>query len=392
MDIAILAWAYPPEESGLSRAAREIAQALAEAGHAVRVLTLDRTGRDRDGMVDIIGCAPRAGSVADRLRGWPGLGHLIAPFLFHRALRAAHRRRPIDVVEGTNWYAPGLFAALFGPAPYVTRHSTPVATSSRAPAGLRDRVDLRCAAMLERRAARAAAASISNTAAHGAKIARLYGLPPPGPRHAVIGLSLPPAIVARGLAASYPPAAGPVSLLFVGRAERRKGFDALLAALPMLAADTAAGRLPDFRCTLIGIAPADISGLCPAVRERVHCLPRVDDDALHAQLAACHGVVAPSRYESFGLVYQEAMMFGRPIVACAEDPSARLFVGESGAGLLAERCDGPALATALRRLIGDAGLRDRLHRASRAAAGRFTRASLAAQTAAAYQQAIGGPS
>ena len=220
----------------------------------------------------------------------------------------------------------------------------------------------------------------------------MYGLPPPGPGHAVIGLSLPPVIVARGTAAHYPPDRAPIALLFVGRAERRKGFDALMAALPMLAADADAGHMPQFHVTLIGIAPGDVATLPAAVRGRLCCLPRVEDDALHAHLAACHVVVAPSRYESFGLVYQEAMMFGRPVLGCAEDPSARLFVGETGAGLLADRCDGPALAAALGRLIRDGDLRQRLHLASRAAAGRFTRATLARETIAAYQQAMTGPS
>lgn len=392
MEIGLLSWAYPPTKSGLSRAAREIAQSLAAAGHGVRVLTLDRTERTWDDAVEVIGCAPRPGSRLDRMRGIPGLGHLGGPLAFKRAARAEHRRRPFDVIEATNWYAPGLAIALSGPAPLVTRASTPVATSSRPPASLRDRIDLAVARGAERLAARRSAGMISNTAAHGMKIATLYGVAPPGPAHAVIGLSLPPAIVARGRAAAYPATATPVELLFVGRAERRKGYDALFAALPMLAAEAEARTLPDFRLTMIGLAEREVDALPAPAAARLRLFHRVEEERLHDHLAAAHIVVAPSRYESFGLVYQEAMMFGRPILACAEDPSARLFVGETGAGLLASRCDGPAIAATLRRLIADPTLRDRLRRTSRAAAGRFTRETLAQETLAAYRAAIGRPS
>ena len=101
MEIGLLTWAYPPEKSGLSRAAREIAQALAAAGHQLRVLTFDRIGRERDDGVEVIGCAPPPGSMVDRARGLPGLGHLAAPFGFWRAVRAAHRERRDQRARGS---------------------------------------------------------------------------------------------------------------------------------------------------------------------------------------------------------------------------------------------------------------------------------------------------
>lgn len=384
METGLITWAYPPEKSGLSRAAREIAQALAAAGHRVRVFTFDRSDRTMDGPVEVIGCAPAR---ADGWRRLAAIGHAAAPWRIWQAVSRAHAERPLDVIEGTNWYAPGLFVALLGPAPYVTRNSTPVATSAAPARTIRDRIDLAAARIAERRAAYSSAGTISNTVAHGEKIAKLYGIPAPGPRHAVIGLSLPPEIVAVGMAADYPDTQ-PVELLFIGRAEARKGYDAILGALPILAADADAGEIPDFRMTMIGLLPEDLGDLPDTVSHRLRLFHRVDECDLHRHLAAAHIVVAPSRYESFGLVYQEAMIFGRPVVACAEDPSARLFVGDSGAGLLAARCDGVALAAPLARLIASAELRDEFHHRSRSAAGRFTRETLATETIAAYREAI----
>ncbi|WP_076069090.1 glycosyltransferase family 4 protein [Sphingomonas montana] len=389
MEIGLLSWSYHPEQSGLAVAAREIAQALAAAGHAVRVLTFDRTGREADGAVSVIGCAVRAGGVLARLRGVPAAGHLVGPWAIARAVRAEHRRRAFDLIEATNWYAPGLFVALDPRLPFVTRNSTPVATSGAGRRGFRARTDGAAARALEALSAMRSDILISNTAAHGGKIAALYGVPRPGPTHHVVGLSLNPAIVAAGAVATYPEGtAGPVRLLFIGRAERRKGYDALTAAVTVLADEAELGAISDFALTLVGVDDAALATLPAAARARVTALRGVAPDRLHALLAAAHVVVAPSRYESFGLVYQEAMAFGRPIVACAKDPSARSFVGETGAGLLAERCDGPAVAAVLRRAIAEPALRRTLHDASRAAAGRFTRTTLARDTIAAYRRLL----
>ena len=379
MNIGLLTWAYPPEKSGLSRAAREIAQSLAAAAHDVRVITLDRAGRDQNGTVEVIGAAP--GPLIERLRGIAGAGHIVGPLAFVRAVRAEHRRCAFDMIEATNWFAPGLFVATGDALPLVTRNSTPVATSTPPGGTWRDRIDRRFAMKLEKIAARSSTALISNTAEHGTKVAALYGVSPPGPGHAVIGLSLPPAVVERGTNARIP-ACDRVELLFVGRNEARKGFDGLMAALPLL------GRRP-YRLTIVGVTGQDLPTLSQDVLERVRCFHRVEEDHLLDLFEQAHVVVAPSRYESFGLVYQEAMMFGRAIVACAEDPSARLFVGETGAGLLAERCDGPSIADMLALFIDNPKLRQRHARAARAASGLFTRETLAEQTLAVYHSAIG---
>lgn len=390
MRVGVITWAYPPEKSGLSRAAREIAQALAEAGHDVRVVTMDRADRSMDGAVEVVGA--QADDWLARLRRWPAIGHLCGPAMVARVVRRLHGERPFDVVEATNWYAPGLWVALTGPVPLVTRNSTPVATSAAKPRSLRDRIDRWAAVSLEALSARKSAGLISNTEAHGAKVAALYGTQPPGSGHAVIGLSLPPALVDAGRAAPYPPGNDVLRMLFVGRNEPRKGTDALIGALPALAAEADAGTLPDFRLTMIGLHRQELDRLPPAALKRIDSYHRVDDDMLHAALAAADIVVAPSRYESFGLVYQEAMTFGRPIAACGEDPSAQLFVGGSGAGLLAQDCTAVALGAILRRMLRDGELRIALSAAARVAAGRFTRAGLAAETVAAYVAAANGRS
>lgn len=389
MRVALLTWDYPPAPSGLSTAAREIAESLAEAGADVTVFTVDRIGRARVGGVTIEGLALPPGGGLARLRLWGSLGHLAAPLAFQRAVLAVHARAPFDVVEATNWYAPAALLAGRRDLPLVTRSSTPAAFTREGERGLRDRLDGRAADALERRQARGSAGLIANTEAHGAVIAHSYRLSGRQPS-AVIGLSLPPELLASARSAPYPEEDAPVRLLFVGRAEARKGFDILLAAVAILAGEQARGDLPPFHLDLVGVPPGDLPpglgpDLEPAAHRHINARGRIDAAALAQAYAEAHAVLAPSRYESFGLVYQEAMAYGRPVVACAEDASARAFVGEPGAGPLAEAATGPALADALRPLLVDPALRRAYRARALAAAGRFDRVRLGRETLALYE-------
>lgn len=385
MRVALLTWDYPPAPSGLSTAAREIAESLAEAGADVTVFTVDRIGRARVGGVTVEGLALPPGGGLARLRLWGSLGHLAAPLAFRRAVLAVHARAPFDVVEATNWYAPAALLAGRRDLPLVTRSSTPAAFTREGERGLRDRLDGRAADALERWQAHGSAGLIANTEAHGAVIAHSYRLSGRQPS-AVIGLSLPPEILASARSAPYPEEDAPVRLLFVGRAEARKGFDVLLAAVAILAGEQARGDLPPFHLDLVGVPPGDLPpDLQPAAHRHINARGRIDAAALAQAYAEAHAVLAPSRYESFGLVYQEAMAYGRPVVACAEDASARAFVGEPRAGPLAEAATGPALADALRPLLVDRALRRAYRARALAAAGRFDRASLGRETLALYE-------
>ena len=57
MRCCLLAWDYPPSPSGLSTAAREIAESLAAAGCDMTVVTLDRVGVQQERGVRVIGAA-----------------------------------------------------------------------------------------------------------------------------------------------------------------------------------------------------------------------------------------------------------------------------------------------------------------------------------------------
>ncbi|MEI2654264.1 MAG: glycosyltransferase family 4 protein [Microthrixaceae bacterium] len=68
--------------------------------------------------------------------------------------------------------------------------------------------------------------------------------------------------------------------------------------------------------------------------------------------------VAPSRFESFGLIFVEAMMAGTPVVAL-DAGAAPEVIGATGAGALTAP-DSASLASTLAELVGDSDRRARM--------------------------------
>ena len=99
-----------------------------------------------------------------------------------------------------------------------------------------------------------------------------------------------------------------VKALFVGRLDRQKGVDVLLAAMR---------ALEDRVCVrIVGEAVVGNDGRRTG-RENVEYLGWLNQEAVAEQINACDLVVMPSRWEGFPLVAMEAMRAGKPLVASA---------------------------------------------------------------------------
>ncbi len=157
----------------------------------------------------------------------------------------------------------------------------------------------------------------------------------------------------------------------MGRLEKRKGVDTLLACLPAVLDEfpgvsvVLAGRddLPGeggqtFRAAFEGSADGR------RLAGRVHFLGRVSDEQLARLYADCDIFVAPSRYESFGLILLEAMMFAKPVVG-GDVGGVREIVTDGDSGLLVPPGDATALGEALRSLCRSPDLRHRLGQRAR---------------------------
>ncbi|MEO0054868.1 MAG: hypothetical protein RLZZ50_815 [Verrucomicrobiota bacterium] len=287
------------------------------------------------------------------------------------ALLAAHRETPFDCIETSSTGALALTAiSRRKRPPVVVRVSTTadqLVSHNAGQPGWHDRLEQGWEFNLVRRADRV----LTHTQGHRNEICARWKLAPEAVAVVPHGIALPPADELT------PPAAGPARFLFVGRFEHRKGIDVLLDAIPAVLE-----AQPEVRFTLAGLDPGNrwrdlFYQRHPRWRNRVDFPGRVDAGALRAAYRDCDVFVAPSRYESFGLIYVEAMAWAKPVVGCRAGGVPDV-VCDGATGILVPPGDSPALAAALIRLASDPSLRARLGAAARAdTAARFSRETLA---------------
>jgi glycosyltransferase involved in cell wall biosynthesis len=126
----------------------------------------------------------------------------------------------------------------------------------------------------------------------------------------------------------------------------------------------------------------DRLGLASVVR----CVSGISDDALVALYAEAQVTAVPSLYEGFSLPAIEAMACGVPLVATTGGALPEVVGADGSTALLVTPDDPEALAAALRQILSDEDLADRLGRGGRQRVlGRFTWEATARATADQYR-------
>jgi glycosyltransferase involved in cell wall biosynthesis len=212
----------------------------------------------------------------------------------------------------------------------------------------------------ERELLSAAAAIVTTSAWTRRRLEELYGLPAARMHVAAPGVDAAPLV---------PGTASGEALLCVAALTPDKGHDVLLDGLAT-AADLS------WRCVCVGSLARD-PDCAEGVRRRARDGglggrirfpgPRTGPD-LDRAYAAADLLVLASRAETYGMVVTEALARGLPVlVADVGGVTEAVGHGDDGTrpGLLIAPGDPSALGAALRRWLGDAGLRARLRRAAR---------------------------
>jgi glycosyltransferase involved in cell wall biosynthesis len=149
------------------------------------------------------------------------------------------------------------------------------------------------------------------------------------------------------------------TLLFIGQLVPRKGWDILVDALPKVVATQ-----PDITVIMVThntsqLAALEARATALGVRAHIDIRTRVDEAHKVTLLESAHMLVAPSRYEGFGIPPIEAMAAGCAVITtdCA---AGNEIVTHMETGLLTRYNDPSDLADAVLRLLRDDRLRDAL--------------------------------
>lgn len=342
LHVALISQQYPPDAcGGIGVYTEQLARGLVEAGHRVSVVAAGEVAALQEGDgVEIYRIPPSEAPAGISLRLRVTRKNVARSLAVQQVVQGLARTAGVSLVESPIWDAEGYATALAGEVPLVLRLNTPLALAAETQ-GWEVGPDLHVAAKLEWALLRAAQGVIDPSGTILETLSSRFDVRPGSVPTASIpfGVPLPPerSRVERDS----------VRFLFLGRLERRKGIDTLLAAIPSVL-----DACPEAFFEIAGEAPASTTpeslaaSFSPAHRARVRFHGFVDDDERERLYRDADVFVAPSRYESFGIVYLEAMSHGLPCVACDIGGAGQILrSGETG-GLVPPE-DAPALAAAL---------------------------------------------
>lgn len=389
---------FPPDHGGgIATFNKDLAEAFAARGNVVHVITLspDINRVDFENGVWIHRMVVRdvelsadavASGIPPHIWNWSAVAYAEVERL------STHRK--IDVVEAPIWDCEGIAFALAPRWPLVTSLQTTLHFWLDSHPHHRDEAAWmtsfgRPMLAAERRIMEGSDAVRSISKAIRTDIESSYGFRFAPDRVVVLPLGM--SELPRALSVS---SSEPCTVLFVGRLEARKGIDVLLAAIPLVLEQE-----PTVLFRIVG----DDSLLGPNGRaysesfltsdagrrwhERIFFEGRVNEDRLRSVYSSCDIFVSPSRYESFGLVFLEAMREGKPVIGCDVGGMPEL-INDGENGLLITPGNVRELADALLTLVRSEPLRQRFGQAGREIfETRFTAQRMAANSVQLYRLA-----
>ncbi len=398
--VCLLSHYYPPASTeGVARLTHLMARGLAELGHEVHVLKagpLDRVTYDEGAYIHEV--RPSKYRYRQyRLAGYHSLaGSLNYSHAVYEQIQALQLNHRIQVVDTPLWLLEGLVTATAGIVPVVTR----LVTSMKQLVALNSVVDtpeLALTVDLETKLLEMSRGLVPISQAIQQTCAQLYGFEFSQVPHRLIHAGIVPVPETAVYPLDGQPKTNPI-ILFVGRLEKRKGVLDLFEAIPLVLKE-----FPQAQFWLAGSDNSENDGFAHTHRltypqyfqqkyrpyaDQVKFLGYVADNKLSRLYQVCDLFVAPSLYESFGLIFLEAMNYARPVIGCKVGGPAEIIVdGETG--LLIPAHSSAELATAMLQLLTRPQTRREMGLAGRQRLlERFTYLKMAEQYAQFYREVV----
>lgn len=370
LTVVLLCEDYPPNLlGGIARFTQDKANALARLGHKVHVIARSQTHNTVDfeeGVwVHRIVAVTHPIPVEHANLNIPQ-SHWDQSKSFLDEIDRIAQHRQVDIVEGPVWNIVGIAPLLSKRYPVVTSLMTTLKLSLPSRPDLTENSEamkhfVTPIVTMEKYLIAESQGILAISQGIAKEIEASYDIQISPERLFVSHLGMPDWALNHESAKKEKPTGG-VDILFVGRLEKRKGIDLLLEVVPDIVQ-----RFPEVIFNIVGddSIPSTHGHTYREEFEQkngqlcgtnVHFYGKVDEECLRRHYADCDIFVAPSRFESFGLIYVEAMMFGKPSVGCDVGGIPEV-VSHEVTGLLVPPNNPDALRSALEALIRDADLR-----------------------------------
>jgi glycosyltransferase involved in cell wall biosynthesis len=376
MRLCLLSVGYPPADThGVSRSTHTLARGLSELGHEVHVVTSGRrlhvTCSDGVFIHEVDGEEnPRYGDLATRgyrnLSHWLNHGHAVC-----EVVEGLRRNDGIQLVDSPLWGLEGFATAVKGKLPMAVR----VVTSMKQIADVhgQESPENDLLGELEHRFLTMSDLIISNSAATTLAIEKVYGIDRTRANIGAAPYGMVPAPETQVEPLPENEVKNP-TVLFVGRLEKRKGILDLFEAIPAVLAKYPRAKFviagsdnsheDGFRAEHRSDYPTFFTSSHPQAAPSVDFRGFVDETSLENLYRECDLFVAPSLYESFGLIFLEAMNWAKPVIGCAAGgPEEIVIDGETG--LLVPPADPQMLAEAISQLLASSERRREMGLAGR---------------------------
>jgi glycosyltransferase involved in cell wall biosynthesis len=313
VNICLISTGFPPDNGGgIGTYIYNLSHGLVKLGHSVHVIYPAKQSAYSHDIVDEINVHRLPKKILPKIEGYfPGVRW---SYQVYKLIKKLHQRQCFDVIEFPNWEAPGVISQFFLNIPSVVRVHTPFFETL----GLDSDTILfgdKTVCHLEKYSCKKANQLISSTKCHAKTIVTEYQM-------AIDKVHiLPLGVIDKNPHSTIKSNQDNIwKVLYVSRLENRKGTLAFLQSLTLIH-----NKYKNIQIDIIGSdrthAPGErkfeqyFNETYPELVNVVTFHGFVEDHEIEKFYTNADIFVVPSVYESFGLIYVEAMMYGLPSIA-----------------------------------------------------------------------------